>query len=76
MASHREHGTANKHGIVVLRHAMRFCVQWVARVTQQVHDADIYLPKFEILMRVAISTEGIGTDEGSPFPLRSLVRCH
>ena len=32
---------------------MRFCVQGVARVTQQVHDADmryIYLPKLEILL--------------------------
>ena len=26
--------------------------------------------------RAAISTEGISADEGSPFLLRSLVRCH
>ena len=44
---------ANKHGVVVLGHTMRFCVQGVARVTQQVHDADmhyIYLPKPEIFL--------------------------
>ena len=43
----------NKHGIVVLGHTMWFCIQGVARVTQQVHDADmryIYLPKPEIFL--------------------------
>ena len=46
---------ANKHGVVVFGHTMRFCVQGVARVTQQVHDADmrhIYLPKLEIFLLV------------------------
>ena len=44
---------ANKHGVVVLSHTVWFCVQGVARVTQQVHDADmchIYLPKLEIFL--------------------------
>ena len=72
----------NKHGIVVLGHTMRFCIQGVARVTQQVHDADmhyIYLPKPEISSsssrRAAMSTEGIGADKGRSFLLRSLTRC-
>ena len=42
---------ANKHGVVVLGHTVRFCVQGVARVAQQVHDAGmrhVYLPKLEI----------------------------
>ena len=46
---------ANKHGIIVLGHTMQFCVQGVARVIQQVHDADmhhIYLPKLEIFLLV------------------------
>ena len=44
---------ASKHGIVMLGHTVRFCIQGVARVTQQVHDADmchVYLPKLEILL--------------------------
>ena len=43
----------SKHGIVVLGHTVQFCVQGVARVTQQVHDAGmhhVYLPKLEILL--------------------------
>ena len=46
---------ANKHGIVVLSNTMRFCKQGVARVTQQVDDADmhyIYLPQLEIFLLV------------------------
>ena len=45
----------SKHGIVMLSHTVRFCVQGVARVTQQVHDADmrhIYLLKLEILLLI------------------------
>ena len=46
---------ANKHGIVVLGHTVQFCIQGVAGVTQQVHDAGmhhIYLPKLEIFLLV------------------------
>ena len=45
----------NKHGVVVLGHTMRFCIQGVARVTQQVHDADmryIYLLELEIFLLI------------------------
>ena len=41
---------ANKHGVVVFGHTVRFCIQGVAGVTQQVHDAGmrhVYLPKLE-----------------------------
>ena len=45
----------SKHGIVVLGHTVWFCIQGVAGVTQQVHDAGmrhVYLPKLEIFLLV------------------------
>ena len=67
---------ANKHGVVVLGHTMRFCIQGVARVTQQVHDADmhhIYLPKLDIfLLLVKEGSEIYGGHRrrwGKPLPL-------
>ena len=67
---------ANKHGVVVLGHTMRFCVQGVARVTQQVHDADmrhIYLPKLEIFLLIVKEGGDIHGGHrrrrGKPLPL-------
>ena len=67
---------ANKHGIVVLSHTMWFCIQGVARVTQQVHDADmrhIYLPKLEIFLLVIQEGgdihRGHRRRQGKPLPL-------
>ena len=67
---------ANKHGVIVLSHTMWFCVQGVARVTQQVHDADmhhIYLPKLEILLLIIKEGGDIHGGHrrrrGKPFPL-------
>ena len=46
---------ANKHGVIVLSHTVWFCIQGVAGVTQQVHDAGmhhVYLPKLEIFLLI------------------------
>ena len=67
---------ANKHGVIVLGHTMRFCVQGVARVTQQVHDADmrhIYLPKLDIFLLLIKEGgdihRGHRRRRGKPLPL-------
>ena len=53
---------ANKHGVVVLGHTVRSCIQGVARVTQQVNDAGmnhVYLSKLEIFLLLIKEGGGI-----------------